>query len=161
MRTLKSITLIALLVAIGAFMPVVASPSAEASSGKTVHHVTKKSEANYSVAIEHPAWTFGCSATTGIWYFTIDGVQVIDSAGHPWNDSTGPWTVTFFAADTAGPVPFSQIATLNQNKSNGLFEATKRGTSTDASSWCIKGAKVSVVGFSTGEEPLLLDGTLN
>jgi hypothetical protein len=161
MRTLRLITVVALLVSIAAFMPVVAGQFAEASSGQTVHHVTEKSETNYSVAIENPTWTFSCSATTGTWYFAIDGVQVIDSAGHPWNDSTGPWTVTFFAADQAGPVPFSQIATLNQNKSNGLFEAAEKGTSTDTSSWCIKGATVSVVGFSTGEEPLLLDGTLN
>jgi hypothetical protein len=158
MRISRTITITSL-IALSASLVIVTSLSAAgANQGKPVHSVSKKSETSYSAAIEHPTWSFGCSSTTGAWNFRIDGIQVIDSTGRPWNGSTGPWAITFFGS---GAVPFSQSATLQQNNSNGLFEATKTGTSANAGASCFKGATITVVGFSNHEEPLLLDGTLN
>ena len=161
MRIPRSIVVIAALLVAGAVWMAVGTGRADATTGSTAHSVSKASETNYSGAVEDPSWTFSCTAATGAWHFAITGVQVIDASGHPWNRSSGPWHLTFFAADAAGPVPFSELATLQQNKTNGLFEATKSGTSTNARTWCVKGAAVSVVGFSNDAEPLLLDGTLS
>ena len=130
-----------------------------AASG--AHAVTTASKSNYSSAVERPTWNLSCNSSTKTFTFTINNVQVIDASGKPWNHNNGPWTVTFWAATQAGPVPFSRYATLHQNTTNGLFTGKVSATAKNAATWCQTGASVSVVGFSGGDEPLLLDGTLS
>lgn len=80
----------------------------------------------------------------------------------PNNTRNGPWSITFFGAASAGPAPFSKVAKLAQKHTNGLFEVTKSGKASNASSWCQTGTGISVVGFSANDsEPLVLDGTLS
>ena len=158
MRLSKSIVVIVSFVVAGLVWVVVGAHAAQATS--TVHSVSKGSETNYSSAVEDPIWGFTCTAATGAWHFEINDVQVIDSAGHPWDDSTGPWKLTVFAGKNN--VGFSGFAHLHQNRTNGLFEAAASGTAAHGSTWCATGVVASVVGFSSGgSEPLLLDGTLS
>ena len=134
-----------------------------ASASATSHSVTDASKTNFSSAVEHPSWSFSCNSATKAWRFSINGVQVIDAAGKPWNQNdrvTGPWRIGFFAAPAAGPIPFSRVAKLSQNTTNGLFTASVSSTAANAATWCQTGTSVSVVGMSGADEPLLLDGTL-
>lgn len=158
MRLSKSIVVIVSFVVAGLAWAVVAAHAAQATS--TVHSVSKGTETNYSSAVEDPTWGFTCTVATGAWQFEINDVQVIDSAGHPWDNSTGPWKLTVFGGkDNVG---FSGFAHLEQNRTNGLFESVTHGTAAHGSTWCAEGVVISVVGFSSGDsEPLLLDGTLN
>ena len=141
----------------------VGQASGAAASG-TSHAVTAASKSNFSSAMEHPSWSFSCNSATKTWRFAINGVQVIDAASKPWNQNnrvTGPWRINVFASTTAGPIPFSRVAKLGQNTTNGLFTATVASTAANAATWCQTGTSVSVVGFSGSDEPLLLDGTLS
>jgi len=140
----------------------VAQASGAAASG-TAHSVTDASKANFSSAAERPSWNFSCNSATKAWRLSINGVQVIDAAGKPWNQNnrvTGPWRISFFASPAAGPIPFSRVAKLSQNTTNGLFTASVSSTAANAATWCQTGTSVSVVGMSGSDEPLLLDGTL-
>src|SRR5271155_4283741 len=100
MRFSKSIVAILTIIVAGGVWAA-AGGAAGASSGSGVHAVSKESETNDSSAVEDPTWGFNCSATSGSWHFEINDVQVIDASGHPWNGSSGPWSVTFFASDEA------------------------------------------------------------
>ena len=139
-------------------------PAQGAEAGGHSHSVTLASETNYSSAVEKPVWTFSCNSAGDTWKFSINEVQVIDSAGRPWDQDarrSGPWSITVFAAVSPGPVPFSETETMAQNHTDGLFGVTVASSSSNASKWCQTGATVSVVGFSGPSEPLLLDGTLS
>jgi hypothetical protein len=130
----------------------------------SLHTVTASSKANYSSAVEQPTWNFSCNASTGIWKFSIDDVQVIDSTGRPWSQHgsvAGPWAVTVWSSPAAGPVPFSRVGILTQNRTNGLFTFTGTGSTSNGASWCVTGGSVTVVSFSGPSQPLLLDGTLS
>jgi hypothetical protein len=130
----------------------------------SLHSVTAASKANYSSAVERPIWNFSCNPSTGIWKFSIDEVQVIDSTGRPWSQHgsvAGPWSVTVWSSPAAGPVPFSKVAILTQNSTNGLFTFTGSGSASNAANWCVTGGSVTVVAFSGTSQPLLLDGTLS
>jgi hypothetical protein len=131
-----------------------------AGAAGTTHAVTGSSKANYSSAVERPTWSFSCDSATGKWSLAIDDVQVIDSAGHTWDGTQGPWSVGAFATTAPGPVPFNASAPLHQNDTNGLFEAGAGGHSANAARWCRTGASVTVYAFSGSTQPLLLDGTL-
>jgi hypothetical protein len=135
-----------------------------ASAVASWHAVTAASKANYSSALERPTWNFSCDPSSGLWKFSINDVQIIDSTGSPWNqDGTlaGPWSVTVWSAPTAGPVPFSRVRSLSQNATNGLFSFNGTGPASNAATWCVTGGSVTVVAFSGNTQPLLLDGTLS
>jgi hypothetical protein len=140
------------------------SLSNPASAIGSWHAVTAASKANYSSAVERPTWNFSCNPSTGIWKFSIDDVQVIDSADRPWNQHgtlAGPWSFTVWSAPAAGPVPFSRVRNLTQNTANGLFTFAGTGPASNAATWCVTGGSVTVVAFSGISQPLLLDGTLS
>jgi len=134
-----------------------------ASASSTTHSVLASSDTNFSAAFERATWSLSCDTATKTWRFSINNVQVINSHGHPWVDLTngqsGPWHVTVSAADAPGLVPFSEVLVLKQNTTNGLFTATGHGINSKMNQWCLTDSEASVVGFSGGAEPLLLDGT--
>ncbi len=136
-----------------------AGATSAAATG-TTHSVTQSSKGDYSSAVERPIWSFSCNPASHKWSFAIDDVQVIDSTGHTWGGTEGPWSIGLFATTGAGPVPFNASAILHQNTTNGLFKASVTGSSSTAAAWCQRGASVTVDAFSGSEQPLLLDGTL-
>jgi hypothetical protein len=149
------------LLATGLSLAATAGLAGASGAASTTHAVTQSSKLNYSGAVEKPIWSFSCDSATHDWTFTINNVQIIDSTGHTWGGTQGPWSVGVWAAAGAGPVPFSANAKLFQNKTNGLYLAVAKGTSKNAASWCATGTSVTVVGWSGSAQPLLVDGTLS
>jgi hypothetical protein len=70
---------------------------------------------------------------------------------------TGPSHVTAWASPTE-VVPFSRSVVLEQNSIDGLFSARHPKTRRSVCG-CGTGTSATVLGFSGGEESLLLDGT--
>ncbi len=136
------------------------SANAGTMAAGTTHSVTQGSKMNYSTAVERPSWSFTCDSASHKWSFAINDVQVFDSTGETWGGTEGPWSIGVWSSPGAGPVPFNASAKLHQNSTNGLFEASATGTSSNAATWCQSGASVTVDAFSGSAQPLLLDGTL-
>lgn len=133
-----------------------------ASASGTTHRLVAGSVQNFSAAFEAATWTFTCDTTTTAWTFAIDNVQVMDSHVHPWDDAVngtrGPWHVGMFTG--GGPV-FNVVATLHQNRTNGLFRAQATGHDPNITTWCQSHATLTAFAFSGHEQPLLLDATLS